>query len=473
MSNPQPSSPNLLFLITDQQQAATVAPGSPCLTPNLDALAARGARFTRCYAANPICSPSRASLFTGLLPHSHGMVDVTHAVPAYRAELQDGLAMWPQTLQAAGYHTAYFGKWHVERTNRLENFGFDVYEVEAYHQLQGLVERDDAAVRGLVWQPGYKDFLLYGVTDQPVEETPEYQLYSQGIDFLHSATQEPDRPWALFLSSEAPHDPYVAPRSYYERYDPAALPRPASFDGDLAGRPAIYRRIQRVWQDLSWDDFACATACYYALCSLIDDQIGRGLAALEELGQLDNTLIVFTSDHGDYMGAHRLMLKGIPAFEEAYRAPLILAGPGVPAGVTVERVASLLDLGPTLVELLAGQEFACQGRSLLPLLEGDASDWTDEAYAEMQGQRFAYQQRVLWRDQWKYVFNTFDEDELYDLAADPHELHNLAGEPASRPLLERMAGRMWQIIGSTDDWNMLQAQYGMFRFAPVGPDMTA
>ena len=138
--------------------------------------------------------------------------------------------------------------------------------------------------------------------------------------------------------------------------------------------------------------------------------------------------------------------------------------------MTVDRVASLLDLGPTLVELLAGQEFACQGRSLLPLLEGDASGWTDEAYAEMQGQRFAYQQRVLWRDQWKYVFNTFDEDELYDLAADPYELRNLAGESECRAVLDNLAGRMWHTIRATDDWNMLQAQYGMFRFAPVGPE---
>lgn len=466
------TSPNLLFIITDQQQAATVDPGSPCLTPHLDALAARGTHFTRCYTANPICSPSRASLFTGLLPHSHGMVDVTHAVPAYRAELQGGLAMWPQALQDAGYHTGYFGKWHVERSNRLECFGFDEYEVEAYHQLQGLVERDDLAVRGVVRQPGYKDFLLYGVTDQPVAETPEYQLYSQGIDFLHAAAQEPDRPWALFLSSEAPHDPYVAPRNYYDRYDPAALPRPANFGDDLASRPAIYRRIQRVWQELDWDEYARATACYYALCTLIDDQIGRVLAVLEELGQLDNTLIVFTSDHGDYMGAHRLMLKGIPAFEEVYRVPLIVTGPEMDVSNSIDNMTSLIDIGPTLVEMLTGRQFDCHGRSFALLLKGNSAAWKDEAYAEMQGQRFAYQQRVLWRDYWKYVFNTFDEDELYDLAADPHELHNLSSKPDCRPVLERMAGRMWQIISETDDWNMRQAQYGMFRFAPVGPELT-
>ncbi|MCB9153933.1 MAG: sulfatase-like hydrolase/transferase [Caldilineae bacterium] len=464
--------PNLLFIITDQQQAATVDPTSPCLTPNLDALAARGARFTRCYAANPICSPSRASLFTSLLPHSHGMVDVTHAVPDYRARLQDGLAMWPELLHDAGYHTGYFGKWHVERSNRLERFGFDEYDVERYHQLQGLVDRDDLSVRGAVQQKGYRDFLLYGVTEAGVEETPEYHLYSTGIDFVRRAASEPDRPWALFLSSEAPHDPYVAPRSYYDRYDPSKLPRPASFDDSLADRPAIYRRIQRVWQDLNWDDYARATACYYALCSMLDDQIGRLLAALEELDQIDNTVVVFTSDHGDYMGAHRLMLKGVPAFEEVYRVPMIIAGPGVPAGQTLDRVTSLLDIGPTLAELLAGQGFPGYGRSLLPLLHGETGGWTDEAYAEMQGQRFAYQQRVLWRDHWKYVFNTFDEDELYDLAADPHELRNRAGDPDCQPLLEEMAGRMWQIVRGTDDWSTLQAQYGMFRFAPVGPEVT-
>ena len=126
--------PNLLFLITDQQQAATIDPSTPCQTPHLDRLAAAGTRFTRCYAPNPICSPSRASLMTGLLPHSHGMVDVTHAVEPYRAELKPGLPFWSRTLQQVGYHTAYLGKWHIERSNRLENFGFETYDVEQYHQ---------------------------------------------------------------------------------------------------------------------------------------------------------------------------------------------------------------------------------------------------------------------------------------------------------------------------------------------------
>lgn len=464
--------PNLLFLMTDQQQADTVKPGSPCQMPHLARLAEGGARFERCYAPNPICSPTRASLMTGLLPHSHGMVDVTHAVEPYRAELKPGLPFWSQALQAAGYRTGYFGKWHIERSNRLEQFGFETYEVERYQQLQGLVERDTPMkIRGTVQQKGYKDFLLYGVTGEPVESTPEYQLYSQGIEFLQQTARDPNRPWALFLSTEAPHDPYLAPAAYYDRYDPAGLPQPASFDDPLLDRPAIYRRIQRVWQQLDWPQFAQATVCYYAACSLIDDQIGRLLAALHDLGQEKNTLIVFTSDHGDYMGAHRLMLKGIPAFEEVYRVPLILRGPGIPAGRQVEQVTGLIDLAPTLVQLTTGGSFPGHGRSLLPLLQQEpVPAWQDEAFAECHGQRFFYTQRILWRDRYKYVFNGFDEDEFYDLAADPHEQHNLVGETGYRPVLEEMAGRMWAIIQQTGDTTMSGAQYGMFRFAPVGPE---
>ncbi len=465
------SPPNLLFLITDQQRADTIEAHTTCQTPNLDKLAAAGSQFLRCYTPNPICSPTRASLMTGLLPHSHGMVDVTHAVPTYRASFDAKLPVWPQALQKAGYRTAYFGKWHVERSNKLENFGFETYEVEQYQQKLGLVEVEgELAVQRLVQQKGYRDFLLYGVSDAGVETLPEYQMYSDGIRFLQQAAADRERPWALFISTEAPHDPYVALRRYYERYHLNDISPPANFDDDLADRPGIYRRIQHVWDDLTWEDFAKATACYYANCTMIDEQIGRIMATLETLNMTENTIVVFTSDHGDYMGEHRLMLKGIPAFEGVYRVPLILSGPGIPAGRQVREVVSLLDLAPTLVQLTTGDVFPGHGRSLLPLLQGRENYWRSEAFAECHGQRFNYTQRVLWRGDDKYIFNGFDEDELYDLAADPHEMHNLASDPAQRPVLESMSARMWEIMHQTGDSTMTQAQYGMFRFAPVGPE---
>lgn len=484
----RPRRPNLLLVITDQQRADTVAPGGPCRTPHLQALAASGTRFERCYAPNPICSPTRASLFTGLLPHAHGITDVTHAVDATQADLTPGTPFWPRLLQAAGYRTGYFGKWHVERSDRLEDFGFDTYETEL--RLTGVQGHDGPlAPRIEVRQEGYRPFLLAGVHDGAAADAAEARLVDLGIGFLEEAARDPDRPWALVVATEAPHDPYLAPRELYERYDPDAIELPASFRDDLAGRPAVYRRIRSAWDGLTEREAREAIACYYATCTLVDDQVGRLLAALEASGQAEDTVVVFCSDHGDYLGAHGLFLKGVPAFEEAYRVPLIWRGPGVPAGRTVAAPVGLIDVGPTLVRLLLGEGWAGHGRDLGPHLApagpaeavdagaAPAADAADapalrvgEAFAEFHGQRLRYTQRVLWRDRWKYVYNGFAEDELYDLEADPHERRNLAADPAHAATLRALAARLWGIVRDTDDRTLGDAQYGMFRFAPVGPE---
>ncbi|MFU8888902.1 MAG: sulfatase-like hydrolase/transferase [Trueperaceae bacterium] len=479
--------PNLLLLMTDQQRADTVEPGGPCLTPHLQALAADGVRFDRCYATNPICSPSRASLYTGLLPHAHGMTDVTHAVDVTQADLRPDLPFWSRTLREAGYRTGHFGKWHVERSDDLARFGFDEHEVDL--RLTGVASYDGPlSPRVAVRQEGYREFLLAGVHDGPAAETREGELFDRGIAFVREAAREPDRPWALVVSTEAPHDPYVVPRELYRRYDPETLRPPTSAADDLADRPAIYRRIRRTWDGLSADDAAQATACYYAACSGIDDHVGRILAALRDTGQEERTLVVFTSDHGDYLGAHGLWLKGVPAFEEAYRVPMLLRGPGVPRGLRIDDPVSLLDLPRTLVRLLLGRDFGGQGGDLTGRFgaadpgEGGADGVAEdaptanepalrpgEAYAEFHGQRLRYTQRIVWRGRHKYVFNGFADDELYDLEADPHELRNLAAEPATQSVARALANRMWQVARATGDRTLAEAEYGMFRFAPVGP----
>lgn len=480
--------PNLLFLITDQQQAATLEPHAPFPLPNLNALAQGGVRFANCYAPNPICAPARASLFTGLLPHNHGMVDNPHTVEAYRANLKDGLPFWSRALQRSGYTTAYYGKWHIERSLRLENFGFSDYETEEdayqgyrrYRLEMGLPEKPAAPVNTVqVAHKGYKPFVLSGVRPEPPEATLEYHLYSRGIDFIQrQAQRENDQPWALVLSTLAPHDPYIVPQEYATRCEPGAVPTPPSFHDPLSNRPVIYRRLQEVWRSLEWEHFARAIASYYAFCALIDDQVGRLMSALRAAGQMENTLVVFVSDHGDYLGAHRLMLKGIPAFEQAYRVPLILNGPGLPAGLVINQRVSQLDLAASMLPLLTGEPYDCQdhpcfGRSLLPLIsaewQGQPLHWDSQHFAECHGQRFFYTQRVLWWQNYKYVFNGFDQDEFYHLSDDPYEMENRAGEPRFRPVIEEMSARMWQVMRATGDYNMTEAEYAMFRFAPVGP----
>ena len=437
-------------------------------------------RFTRAHTVNAICSPTRASLLTGVYPSTHGMVDCAHAVEDYRARFDTTLGTWSQNLHQMGYQTCYFGKWHVERSGKLERFGFDDYEARELGQTTYAEHRkslglpswyEDYSLLRHVHQDGYPDFMLYGVHEEPEEGTEAYYLYSRGIDFIRRAAKQ-DRPWCAFISTSMPGDPHCAPAAYYNRYDPAAIEKPPNFDDDLMDKPNIYRRQREVWKDLSWEDHARTIACYYARCSLIDAQIARALQAVEETGQMDNTIVVYTNDHGIMMGAHGLHCLGVFPFEEGYRIPLIVKWPGAGlSGTTCDEHVSIVDLAPTIMEMTGGDALpAAQGRSFAPLLRGEeVADWPDDCFAEFHGQRFFWTQRIVWTDRYKYVFNGFDYDELYDLESDPHELTNLAGDPAYANILGEMVERMWARIRKIGDQNMLGSNYGSLRFAPRGP----
>jgi arylsulfatase A-like enzyme len=321
-----------------------------------------------------------------------------------------------------------------------------------------------------VTQPGYRDLPLYGVTDEPAESTLEHFTVSRALEFLDGARSGED-PWALMVSTKAPHEPYVVPRPYVERYDPDRIELPPSFDDDLADRPAIYRRQQSVWADLTADDFRTATACYYAACSLVDDQVGRLLERIEAAGQLDDTIVIYTSDHGDLMGAHRLLLKGVPAFEEVYRVPLIVSWPAaIEPGQVIDDLVQSHDVAETLARL-AGDGLGGHAVDLMPRLTGDPAPPRTVAVAELHGQRFSYTQRVVWEDRWKYVFNAFDFDELYDLAADPYERVNRAADPDCGEILRRLTRRMWETAYATGDHSLTGAQDGTYRYLAEGPQL--
>jgi arylsulfatase A-like enzyme len=473
--------PNVLLLIADQQRGDTLDPSGPCRTPHLDRLAATGVRFARAHTTNAVCSPSRASLFTGLYPSRHGMVDCTHSVPAYRADLRAGLPFWSQRLHDAGYAGAYFGKWHVERSNDLSRFGFDEYiatsggpELAAHRAQLGLPRERNLSLRRAVRQPGYRDLQFYGVTEDPPEALEPYFLYSKGIDFIR-AQAAAQRPWFCVVSTHEPHDPYVTPRHTFERYRVDEIPLPISYADDLRDKPGIQRRLREVWRDLEPRHVREAIACYYAECTFVDEQVGRILQALDETGQRERTIVIYTADHGDLLGDYGLFFKGAPAYEPVYNIPLVVSAPGVAArGRTSEALVSLVDLAPTIAELTETPPIeGVDGHSLVPLLEHRVTDLEDspwaDGYAEFHGQRYFFTQRIVWHARHKYVFNGFDVDELYDLAADPHERTNLAGDPAHRPLLEEMAARMWRRARAVNDTHLVGSHYAMFRLAPVGP----
>ena len=185
----------------------------------------------------------------------------------------------------------------------------------------------------------------------------------------------------------------------------------------------------------------------------------------------DDTLIVCTSDHGDLMGAHGMMMKSVESFEEIYHIPLVMKLPGqAHAGETKDFYVGTTEIAPTLLELTGCRplrnEYA--GESVVPWIEGEKTDGRC-AFAEFFGQRFAFTQRIVWQDRYKYVFNAFDYDELYDLASDPHEMRNLTDDPACAETKEALCRRMWQTVIDTDDSSLADAGYFLMRFAPVGP----
>lgn len=468
--------PNFLFIMADQQTASTV--NSPlCRTPHLDALGDGGVRFRRAHTVNAICSPARASLFTGLQVHAHGMYDCTHTVDDARANYRAELPTWSRALAEAGYHCAYFGKWHVERTNDLGQFGWRHYQVwpGGTWWAESDLPQDVTLNPGLsLERNGYRTMPLWGVVDRSPDETPTGRLFTTAAGYLKDQLRDQE-PWCLFVSTPEPHDPYIVPRSHFGLYDAATISPPPSFTDDLTGKPNVLKRLQAVFTDLEWEDFAQATACYYANCTLIDSYVGRLLETLERTGQADNTIVVYCSDHGDLLGAHRLLAKGVTPYEEVYNIPLIVCDRRRPTGgADCDRLVSLGDLCPTVLDLAGLAPFArSHFRSLTPLLD-DPRDtaWADEAYAEFHGQRYFYTQRILWHEHYKYIFNAFDYDELYDLAQDPAEMQNRIADPDLADVRQNLLCRLWRQVHATGDDTLAQAHYWTMRFLEAGPDST-
>ena len=474
--------PNILFLMTDQMQGRVLEPDHPCQTPNLDRLAARGVRFRRAYTPNAVCSPARASLMTGLLPHNHGVTDVIHCVDEDQSNLRTDKPHWAQRLREAGYLTGYFGKWHIERTDDLSRFGWDVdggNRSQRYQAKQREVNGRAAGKETFLLRktndlpPGYRRTPLYGVTTRRPEERRIAVAVELAEEFLREAIGG-ERPWCCFVSINEPHDPFIAGEESFRRYDVDAIPLAPNVHDNLEGCPGIYRKVAATWADLSDRQKREAAACYYALISEIDAMYGRLLSLLERTGVLEKTIVVFTSDHGELLGAHGLYTKNYSGFEEVYNIPLILAGPGIARGAVSEARVGLHDLCPTLLELAGLPPIEnSDSRSFAPAArdpERESGSYR-QGYAEYFGTRYRLTQRVIWDGDWKYCHNGFDFDELYNLKDDPYEMRNLAADPAYAAQVRLMLGLMWRRIKETGDHVLLNTHAPILRAAPIGPLM--
>jgi choline-sulfatase len=465
--------PNLLILMADQLQREPTDPESLCRTPYMDKLINRGVHFTRAYTANPVCSPARASLMTGQLPHNHGVLWVTHTMDKDQAVLRKERIHWAQHLKNTGYGTGYFGKWHVTHEEDPSPFGWEVNGSTHSQAFKDLLHdsKDNLIEKTMIKNPGYRDSLFSGITSVKPENRAMGVAATLALDFLKD--QKKDSPWCCMVSVPEPHDPFVCGEEAYEFYRGVNIPEKENWEDDMEDKPAFYRRSRDIIESqISKDDWKEAVRRYYASITEIDSQFGRVLDYLEDSGQIDNTLILLTTDHGDFLGAHGIYCKNIGAFEEALNIPLIAAGPGIARGKTTTARVGTQDIHPTLLEYFGLEKDAVEdSRSFLPVLKDPAAQegHFSEGFCENYGGRFLYTQRIFYRDTWKYVLNGFDYDELYDLENDPGEMINLAQKSEYREKLKDMAAGAWNWMKKTNDHTLVNSHYPPLRLIGQGP----
>lgn len=460
----KPKQPNLLFLWTDQHRADAVPwAGDPVVqAPSLNSLADQSFVFDRTYVAQPVCTPSRASILTGTWPHTHGAVKNHIPLPRGLKTVADCLS--------SDYKKAYYGKWHLGNELRPQH-GFEDWRSidDSYWE-----DYSDPADRSRF--SDYHHFLASkGYPPDDVEENPGQAVFSREIAAalpepytkVHFLADEAEKflnkrkdgkPFVLVVSALEPHPPNYGPLN--ERYDPGEVPTGPSFAKPLDTHEAASLLHRNTYQRLrekgfknhpmeNEDDFRRLKANYYGLITLVDNAYGRILKALEESGQADNTLIVYTSDHGEMMGDHGLMQKSV-FFEEATRVPLTIRVPWLSREqINVQGLFSQVDLLPTLLDLL-GLEIpsTVEGESRARQIQSNADtgvkqvviEWNEPDRPDEVGRS------LVTDDGWKLNQYRKDGPELFDLNSDPSELNNLAPNSRYRGKLEALKGTLqaWQ-----------------------------
>lgn len=453
------SDPSVLLVLTDQERYDLTAPDSVVETPNIDRLREEGMAFERAYTPISICSSARASLLTGLYPHNHGMLNNCHEADAIQPNLPEELPTFGELLSEGGYETTYVGKWHVGRDQGPEEFGFSYFggtdphhdaglagDFEEYREDLGIEVGEESLANRIYTDTG----TLVAATDPvPVEATRAYYIAERTIERLESL----ETPFFHRTDFLGPHHPYVVPEPYASMYDPERISPPESYRETFDGKPRVHEQYldYRGVRGFDWETWSEAIAKYWGFLSLIDDQIGRILDAVEEV---ENLCTVHASDHGDFTGGHRQFNKGPLMYEDTYRIPLQIRWPDeIEAGSVCREFVSLHDLMPTFLDLGGVEIPDVDGRSIRPLLEGRVpDDWPDSHFAQYHGDEFGlYSQRMLRTQRFKYVHNAPDRNELYDLAEDPHELGNLIDHPGYADVRADLETRLVERMRATGD----------------------
>lgn len=459
--------PNILFIMTDQQRYDAIGSVSDWVnTPNLNRIASEGIMFNNCVTNSPVCVPARISLATGLYPHNTGIWD------NFNVDLSPESRTWMQVIREQGYRTSLFGKTHLhhqngdlrDREHLIRAYGIDdVYEIGgpwASSRVKSYMT-DEWESKAL-WESYKKDYKERAKNKRytakpsplPLDDYADVHIAGKAGEYLEAYNGE--EPWFCWLSFGGPHEPWDAPEPYASMYNPEnmpdALPRPAFKEGlpesSLAQK---FSEAESYSPPLTDEDIKKLRANYAGSVTLIDEQIGKILNIIEKRGELENTVIAFTSDHGELNGDWGLLYKRC-FLKGCLNVPFIIRTPDTSqsrfAGSVNSNPIEMFDLGPTLAELAGGRiDYPQFAKSLVPVLKGEKTQIRNEAVSELNGEV------MITGKKWKIAVNKKGQAYmLFGIEKDPEEQNNLAFDPNYNSVILSLKERMLErMLGSQLD----------------------
>ena len=442
--------PNILLVMTDHQRADSIGMVQ-CgreVTPNLNRLLKESAHFTRAYDTCPLCVPARTALATGIYPTENGVV-----YNDWKGVTAGAFEPFHKTLQRSGYYVGHSGVDHIRVKPLLRDLGLDFFvnqeDYNAWAKGQGIgTERDpeeltavEEEVNGEYRQQSYSNHKV-SIYRHPIETFKDFYFLDQSLRFLRE--RPADSPFALFTYLWAPHPPLRVPEPYASMYDPEQVTLPDNVGIPAEKEPALRRKGMpaQMAEQVTIEEWRKTWAAHLGLTTMADEIFGKLLEELKRQGVYDDTCIIFTSDHGDHLGQHRMYQK-MEMYEEAVHVPLVLKMPKTADGsahaVSVSGVVSHLDIRPTLLKLAGVDPGSCDGQSLLPLAKGSAPDPDRIVFSQYSGNPgYGTIRRAAITERYKYVYDGQHCHELYDLKEDPHEMHNLAEDASCQDILTKL-----------------------------------
>lgn len=462
---------NLALLLMDQTRADMLGcyGHKVVSTPNMDKLASDGMRFNNAYCASSVCTPSRTSLFTGKMPSHHGvMCNSDKEGEKCDVPLEDANLI----SELPDHQHIYIGKWHIGHKKLPGEYGFVGHNFDGYaypgsgvyknlafdsvqqngnRYLEWLTEKGfatpEVTERRFGNNPNLQIQEFYGLLNAPVEASIPYFLVDEAITHIEQCIKD-GHSFTLWMNFWGPHTPCVIPEPYFSMYQPEQVSFDESFYRPLEGKPEHYTNIAKMWgvwtlDEESWKQIVCK---YWGYITLIDDAIGHLINYLQSRDLYNEMFVALSADHGDAMGAHRMIEKGEFMFDQTYRVPLIIKDPHTPEPNSIcNEMVYLHDVTATYAELGSGEvPTSFDGRSLLPLLRNQPFSPRYGILAQQNGHFTPFPQR-MWRTlMHKLVFNASGRSELYDLVVDPNEMINRIDEPEYQAIKQQLIDEMYQ-----------------------------